>query len=66
MNMITYTARSRAEIVAIHSDILEGLEMRDDLRVINDLDRLERYTKRLAHVVMAKRAKGGRQTGRQG
>lgn len=61
MNMITYTARSRAEIVAIHSDILAGLETRDDRRVIKDLDRLESYTKRLAHVVMAKRATRGKQ-----
>ena len=32
MNMITFTARSRAEIVEIHTDILDALERGDSLR----------------------------------
>lgn len=55
MNMITYTARSRAEIVAIHANILAGLSDRDTGRVVEALDRLETYTKDLAHIVMTTR-----------
>ena len=55
MNMITFTARSRAEIIAIHTDILDGLESGDSLRMMKDLERLEIYTKDLAHMVMAAR-----------
>ncbi len=58
MNMITFTARSRAEIIAIHTDILVALENRDATATTEHLHRLEVYTKQLAHVVMdAKRAK---------
>jgi DNA-binding FadR family transcriptional regulator len=53
MNMITFTARPRAEIIAIHSDIIDALEHRDSTATIAHLERLEAYTKHLAHTVMA-------------
>ncbi|MCQ0091099.1 FadR/GntR family transcriptional regulator [Roseovarius sp. M141] len=60
MNMITFTARSRAEIVAIHSAIITALEHRDSTNAIEQLERLETYTKQLAHTIMAaKRAAHG-------
>ncbi len=52
MNMITFTARSRAEIVAIHSAILAALDSRDGDATMQHLKRLEDYTKHLAHTVM--------------
>ncbi|MDD9921890.1 MAG: FadR/GntR family transcriptional regulator [Boseongicola sp.] len=55
MNMITYTARSRAEIIGIHSSILSGMEKQDGDAVVHDLERLENYTKKLAHTVMAEK-----------
>ena len=55
MNMITFTARSRAEIVAIHEEILRALEVRDGTRVLKPLLRLEEYTKTLAHSVFDER-----------
>jgi len=60
MNMITFTARSRAEIVAIHSAIIEALEHGNSTGTIAHLERLEAYTKQLAHTIMAaKRAAHG-------
>jgi DNA-binding FadR family transcriptional regulator len=53
MNMITFTARPRAEIIAIHSDITESLEHRDSIQTIAHLERLEVYTKQLAYTVIA-------------
>ena len=55
MNMITFTARSRAEIVALHSAILEALQRRDGAGASTQLERLEAYTKTLAHTVIAAR-----------
>lgn len=52
MNMITFTARSRAAIIKMHTDVLDGVKDRDGLRVIDALERLEDYTKELAHTVM--------------
>lgn len=57
MNMITFTARSRAEIVALHSEVLAAVEGGDGEAVCTHLDRLEAYTKKLAHEVMAARRK---------
>lgn len=53
MNMITFTARSREEIVAIHGAILDALTRRDAEAATRELDRLERYTKVLAQKVAA-------------
>ncbi len=57
MNMITFSARSRAEIVAIHANIAGALESRDGEATMSHLERLENYTKKLAHTVMAARQK---------
>ena len=56
MNMITFTARSRAEIVAIHTDILTAVEAHDGEKVSDALGRLEDYTVDLAHRVMTTKA----------
>lgn len=56
MNMITFTARSRAEIVEIHTGILEAIEARDADLAISILQQLEDVTKRLAHSVMDAKA----------
>lgn len=55
MNMITYTARSRAEIVTRHEAIRDGARNRDGNGIISALDALETYTKSLAHLVLAER-----------
>lgn len=52
MNMITYTARSRAEIVEIHTDLHAAIEAQDAFAAQRILQRLEDVTKRLAHSVM--------------
>lgn len=51
MNMITFTARSRAEIVLYHKGILEALSAKDTAGLVAGLMELETYTKRLAHSV---------------
>ncbi|MBT8414329.1 MAG: FCD domain-containing protein, partial [Boseongicola sp.] len=56
MNMITFTARSRAEIVEIHTSILDAIVARDSERATEILEQLERVTKRLAHSVMDAKA----------
>ena len=55
MNMITFTARSRAEIIAIHTDLLTAIENGDGSAATSGLERLEAYTKSLAHTVMAEK-----------
>jgi DNA-binding FadR family transcriptional regulator len=57
MNMITFTARSRAEIVEIHTSILDAIEARDSRLAVAILENLESVTKRLAHSVMDAKAK---------
>ena len=57
MNMITFTARSRAEIVTLHSGIVAAMRRHDGAEVIALLTRLEDYTKSLAHSVFAARRK---------
>ncbi len=44
MNMITYTARSRDEILRIHGDLLHAVEARDAAAAEAALTRLETYT----------------------
>ena len=56
MNMITFTARSREEIVTLHTAIADALETRDAATVERHLHALETYTSKLAHDVMAARA----------
>lgn len=57
MNMITFTARSRAEIIALHTAIADALEARDSAAVDTHLHALERYSRKLGQDVMAARAK---------
>ncbi|EPX80235.1 FadR/GntR family transcriptional regulator [Litoreibacter arenae] len=55
MNMITFTARSRERIVALHSQIADALEARDATQADAALSTLEAYTMSLADDVMASR-----------
>ena len=57
INMITFTARSRAQIIEIHSELTEALRARDTQAAKNTLNRLESYTKQLAHAVMSAKSK---------
>ena len=52
MNMITFTARSRAEIVRLHETIVEGLERRQSKTVDAALAELETYTVTLGKSVL--------------
>ncbi len=56
MNMITFTARSRERIVALHRQIVTGLGARDEAATEAALAGLERYTRRLFAEVMSARA----------
>ncbi|MEM1274583.1 MAG: FCD domain-containing protein [Pseudomonadota bacterium] len=55
MNMITFTARSRAEIIAIHAELADRIEARDGSGAAETLSRLESYTQDLAQTVIAER-----------
>lgn len=57
MNMITFTARSRGEIIEIHSELTEALRDRNSEAATSTLNRLETYTKQLAHTVMSAKSK---------
>ena len=57
MNMITFTARSRNQIVSLHTAIADALERRDAPAVDDTLKELSGYTQSLARDVMAKRAR---------
>lgn len=57
MNMITFTARDRARIIALHNRIADALEARDVTLVDATLVDLTAYTQGLGHDVMARRAK---------
>lgn len=57
MNMITFTARSRGEIVGIHTRIADALEAHEAARVDEALRALEAYTLILGQNVMAERAR---------
>jgi GntR family transcriptional repressor for pyruvate dehydrogenase complex len=56
MNMITFTARSREAIVALHARIADAAEAQDAARVPRALEELEAYTITLARSVLAERA----------
>jgi DNA-binding FadR family transcriptional regulator len=56
MNMITFTARSRAEIIDLHRAIVSGLERRDVASVDRALATLEAYTITLGQTVLKARA----------
>ncbi|WP_170463789.1 FadR/GntR family transcriptional regulator [Ruegeria arenilitoris] len=57
MNMITFTARSREAIIALHSQIADALEIRDGAKVDATLVELENYTRQLARDVAQQRRK---------
>lgn len=55
MNMITFTARSRERIVALHSQIADAVEAQDALQTDQLLDALAVYTNELAQSVFQAR-----------
>ncbi|MDX1785295.1 FadR/GntR family transcriptional regulator [Roseovarius sp. ZX-A-9] len=57
MNMITFTARSRGAIIALHTRIADALEAHDATAADIALQELEQYTLRLGQDVMAARNK---------
>ncbi|MGC1506440.1 MAG: FCD domain-containing protein [Sulfitobacter sp.] len=57
MNMITFTARSRVEIVALHTRLADALAGQDAAAADAALCDLEHYTLHLGRDVMAQRAK---------
>ncbi len=54
--MITFTARSRAEIIDLHRAIVSGLESRDVASIDRALATLEAYTITLGQSVLKARA----------
>ncbi len=56
MNMITFTARSREEIVRLHNRIADAIEAQDPETASATLSELESYTLELGQNVMAERA----------
>jgi DNA-binding FadR family transcriptional regulator len=62
MNMITFTARSRAQIVTLHTELADAIEARDTGKADQVLLALETYTLSLGQGVMAARAAKKSQT----
>lgn len=56
MNMITFTARDRARIIALHTDIADAMEAGDGPTTLAALTALETETQDLAQSVFAARA----------
>ena len=56
MNMITFTARSRETIVALHTNLADALEAKDAAKTEATLIKLQSYTLELAHSVVTSRA----------
>jgi len=59
MNMITFSARSREQIVGLHTRIADAIHVRDGAAVCTGLCELERYTVGLARSIMEERARRG-------
>lgn len=59
MNMLTYTARERARVVALHRRIADAIGARDATEAAVALDELSDYTLALAKEVRDRRAGGG-------
>ncbi len=59
MNMITFSARSRERIVALHRQIVDGLEARNGADADSALAELEAYTRQLFREVLAARLTRG-------
>ena len=56
MNMITFSARDRARIVALHSQIVEAIDQRDGTAASDGLQALETETLNLAQKVFETRS----------
>jgi len=56
MNMITFSARSREQIVALHTSLTDAIERRDPLEANAVLGALERYTLELGERFIASRS----------
>jgi DNA-binding FadR family transcriptional regulator len=56
MNMITFSARSRDAIIALHGRIADAAQAQDGALIIAALEELERYTRQLAQSVFNARA----------
>ncbi|WP_300055113.1 FadR/GntR family transcriptional regulator [uncultured Roseobacter sp.] len=56
MNMITFTARDRARIIALHEGIADAIEAQDAIATAEALTALEQETQTLAQSVFAARA----------
>ena len=57
MNMITFTARSREEIIRLHTVIADAIEARDSVTAEQTLIELAEYTNQLARNVLEARAR---------
>jgi len=57
MNMITFSARSREAIVALHTELADALTDKDAARTNQTLVKLEAYTRELAQSVAEARAR---------
>ncbi|APG46805.1 FadR/GntR family transcriptional regulator [Phaeobacter porticola] len=57
MNMITFTARDRARIVALHGAIADAIEACDEVAASAGLTELDEETRALAAAVFARRAR---------
>ena len=55
MNMITFTARSREEIVSLHTQIADAIEARDAAAADTALEQLMTYTLSLGREVAARK-----------
>ncbi|WP_411892001.1 FadR/GntR family transcriptional regulator [Yoonia sp. SDW83-1] len=55
MNMITFTARSRETIIALHTALADAVEARDSTKADENLVSLAQYSQQLAQEVIAKR-----------
>lgn len=55
MNMITFTARNRESIIALHTTITDAIEARNATKAEDTLDALSAYTIGLAHDVSAQK-----------
>jgi GntR family transcriptional regulator, transcriptional repressor for pyruvate dehydrogenase complex len=60
MNMITFTARDRARIVGLHTDIADAVEAQDAQAAVAGLTALEAETQRLARDVFEARSKAAK------
>ncbi|MEJ6401936.1 FadR/GntR family transcriptional regulator [Yoonia sp. 2307UL14-13] len=56
MNMITFTARSRERIIALHTAIADAIDAQDGPKADENLAQLADYTQALARDVIARRA----------